>query len=67
VTQITAAITNRRNAIIKTRTIGFTWLAWSAPDGTKVLQAWINAAGSWATMPTVMMIDIPLPTPRSVI
>ena len=30
-------------------------------------QAWISAAGRRATMPTVMISDMPLPTPRSVI
>ena len=43
-------------------------LAWApAALGTKVFHAWVRAAGSCATMPTVMMSEIPLPIPRSVI
>ena len=47
--------------------MGFTWLLWPASEGTNVFHAWIKAAGRRATMPTVMMSDMPLPMPRSVI
>ncbi len=36
-------------------------------EGTKVFQACASAAGRRATMPTVMISEIPLPIPRSVI
>ena len=50
-----------------TSIMGLTWLPWPGPEGTKVFHAWIKAAGRRATMPTVMIMDMPLPMPRSVI
>ncbi len=44
-----------------------THLAGAPLAGTNVFHAWTSAPGSAATMPTVMIIDIPLPMPRSVI
>ena len=66
VTQMTAAMTRTRKAIISTSTIGFTWLP-CPPLGTKVRHAWMSAAGRRAAMPTEMISDMPLPMPRSVI
>ncbi len=67
VTAMTAAITIKRNAIIRTRIAGLTWLVPVSPEGTNVFHACANAAGSRATMPTVMISEMPLPIPRSVI
>ena len=67
VTAMTAAITINRNAIIKTRIAGLTWLVPVSAEGTNVFQACASAAGRRATMPTVMMSEMPLPIPRSVI
>src|SRR5436853_330656 len=60
---MTPAITKNKNIIIKTRTIGLTWLAFP-PLGTNVFHACAKAAGKRATMPMVMMSEIPLPIPR---
>jgi len=46
---MTAAMTITRKPIIRTRTIGLTWLDWP-PEGTKVFHAWTKAAGRRATM-----------------
>jgi len=64
---ITAAITMIKKNTSITSTIGFTWLDPLCADGTKVFHACASAAGKRATMPMVMMRDIPLPMPRSVI
>ena len=64
---MTAAITTNRKATIKTRIAGLTWLAPVLRCGTKVFHACASAAGRRATIPTVMIKEIPLPIPRSVI
>ena len=56
-----------KNAIIKTRTNGFDGVVPLPAEGTNVFHAWASAAGRRATMPIVMMSEIPLPMPRSVI
>ena len=67
VTAITAAITRNKNAIINTRMNGFAGLAPVAAEGTNVFQACARAAGRRATMPIVMINEMPFPIPRSVI
>ena len=64
---MTAAITVKRNATITTRMAGLTWLVPVSAEGTKVFHACASAAGRRATMPIVMMSEMPLPMPRSVI
>ena len=64
---ITLAITKNKNATIKTRIAGLTWLVPVCDDGTKVFHACANAAGRRATMPIVIINEMPFPMPRSVI
>src|SRR5207253_2926651 len=64
---ITAAMTINKNATISTRMAGLTWLVPVCADGTKVFHACASAAGNRATMPIVMISEMPLPIPRSVI
>ncbi len=56
-----------RNATISTRIAGLTWLVPVCAEGTNVFQACASAAGRRATMPIVMINEMPLPIPRSVI
>ena len=64
---MTAAITMKRNATMRTR-IDRVDLAVPGLRGRhKGLHACVSAAGKRATMPTVMMSEMPLPMPRSVI
>ena len=60
------ATTITKNATMATNTSGFAWAEFPAV-GTNVCHAWIRAAGRRATMPMVMMSEMPLPMPRSVI
>ena len=55
-------MTMTRKPSMATKTMGFTWVPW-ASVGTKVRQACTRPAGSRATMPTVMMSDMPFPIP----
>ncbi len=59
------ATTMMKNATIARGSAGLAPLPPSA--GTNVCHAWIKAAGRRATMPMVMMSEMPLPMPRSVI
>ncbi len=54
-----------KNATMSNRMSGLARLA--AVAGTNVCHAWIRAAGRRATMPMVMISEMPLPMPRSVI
>ena len=63
---MTAAITRNKKSTIKTRIAGLTWLA-PASVGTKVFHACASAAGKRATIQTVIIKEMPLPIPRSVI
>ena len=63
---MTPAITQKRNKIIITSTIGLTCVA-APPLGTNVFHAWASAAGNRATIPMVIINEMPFPMPRSVI